>query len=110
MRVEIVVNAAREDGRRLEAIVSDRSAQQTYVWRTKIIRATAAGCGTAKIIRRSDKSKPVVWTWQARFMPEDVAGLTRDKTRMPGKEPLPPGTVQRVIDVALGPAPGEANH
>ena len=43
-------------------------------------------------------------------MSEDVAGLTRDKTRMPGKEPLPRGTVQRVIDVALGPAPEEANH
>jgi hypothetical protein len=110
MRAGIVVNAAREDGRWLEAIVSDRSAQQTHVWRAKIILATAAGCGTAEIMRRSDKSKPVVWTWQARFMPEGVARLTRDKTRMPGKEPLPPGTVRRVVDLALAPAPGEANR
>jgi hypothetical protein len=36
MRAGIVVNAAREDGRWLEAIVSDRSAQQTHVWRSKI--------------------------------------------------------------------------
>ena len=59
-------------------------------------------------MRRSGKSKPVVWTWQARFMAEGVEGLTRDKTRKPGKQPLPTGAVQRVVDLALGPPPGEA--
>jgi hypothetical protein len=33
----------------------------------------------------------------------DLEGLTRDKTRKPGKQPLPTGTVQRVVDLALGP-------
>jgi hypothetical protein len=56
------------------------------------------------------KSKPVVWRWQARFVAEGVEGLTRDKTRKPGKHPLPTGTVQRVVDLALGPPPGEATH
>jgi hypothetical protein len=32
-----------------------------------------------------------VWRWQARFMAEGVEGLTRDKTRKPGKQPLPTG-------------------
>jgi hypothetical protein len=41
----------------------------------------------------------------ARFMAEGVEGLTRDKTRKPGT-----GTVQRVVDPALGPLPGEATH
>jgi Homeodomain-like domain len=58
-----------------------------------------------EILRRSGKSKPVVWRWQARFMAEGVDGLTRDKTRKPGKQPLPTGTVQRVVDLALGPPP-----
>src|SRR3977135_4222883 len=61
-------------------------------------------------MRRSGKSKPVVWTWQAGFMAEGVEGLLRDKTRKPGKPPLPPNTVQRVVDLALGPPPGEATH
>jgi hypothetical protein len=52
-------------------------------------------------MRRSGKGKPVVWRWQARFMAEGVAGLTRDKTRKPGKPPLPAATVQRVVDLAL---------
>ena len=84
------------DRRQLETIVADRSAPQKYVWRAKIILATADGCGTSEIMRRSGKSKPVVWRWQARFMAEGVAGLTRDKTRKPGKPPLPAATVQRV--------------
>src|SRR6266576_1399952 len=43
-------------------------------------------------------------------MAEGVEGLTRDKTRKPGKQPLPTGTVQRVVDLALGPPPGETTH
>jgi hypothetical protein len=110
MRAGIFVNVTRADRHRLGAIVSDRSAPQKHVWRANIILATAEGCGTAEIMRRSGKSKPVVWRWQARFMVEGVEGLTRDKTRKPGKQPLPTGTVQRVVDLALGPPPGVATH
>ena len=87
MRAGIVVTVTPGDRRRLEAIISDRSAPQKHVWRANIILATADGCGTAEIMRRSGKSKPVVWAWQARFMAEGVDGLVRDKTRKPGKEP-----------------------
>lgn len=61
------------------------------LWRAKIILARADGCGTTEIMRRSGKAKPVVWAWasQARFMAEGVEGLTRAKTRKPGKKPLP---------------------
>ena len=110
MRAGIVVTVTRADRRRLEAIVADRGAPQKYVWRANIILATADGCGTAEIMRRSGKSKPVVWRWQARFMAEGVDGLLRDKTRKPGKPPLAPDTVQRVVDLALGPPPGETTH
>jgi hypothetical protein len=50
MRAGIVVNVTRADRRRLEAIVSDRSAPQKHVWRARIILATADGCGTAEIM------------------------------------------------------------
>jgi transposase len=110
MRAGIIVKVSRADRHRLEAIVSDRSAPKKHVWRANIILAAADGCGTAEIMRRSGKSKPVVWQWQARFTAEGVEGLTRDKTRKPGKPPLPAGTVRRVVDLALGPAPGETTH
>ena len=110
MRAGIVVNVTPDDRRQLEAIIGDRNAPQKHVWRAQIILATADGCGTTEIMRRSGKAKPVVWRWQARFMAEGVAGLTRDKTRKPGKPPLPAAIVQRVVDLALSAPPGEATH
>ena len=77
MRAGIVVTVTRTDRCRLEAIVADRSAPQKHVWRAHIILATAEGCGTAEIMRRSGKSKPVVWRWQARFMAEGVEAHPR---------------------------------
>jgi hypothetical protein len=65
MRAGIVVNVTPEDRRRLEAIVADRSAPQKHVWRANIVLATADGCGTFEVMRRSGKSKPVVWRCSA---------------------------------------------
>jgi transposase len=110
MRAGIVVKVSRSDRQRLEAVVADRGSPQKHVWRAEIILATADGCGTAEIMRRSGKAKPVVWRWQERFMREGVDGLLRDKTRKPGKAPLAVETVQRVVDLALGPPPGETTH
>src|SRR5262245_47322115 len=85
MRAGIVVKVTGEDRRRLEAIVLDRSAPQKHVWCAKITLATADGCGTREMMRRSGKAKPVVWRSQERFIQEGVEGLLRDKTRKPGK-------------------------
>ena len=110
MRAGIFVNITRADRHRLEAIARDRSTPQKHVWRAQIILATAEGCGTGEIMRRSGKAKPVVWRWQERFMNEGVDGLLRDKTRKPGKPPLPAATVRKVIDLVTGPPPGETTH
>src|SRR2546428_6660351 len=110
MRAGTVVNVTPVDRRRLEAIVADRCTPQKLVWRAQITLAPADGCGTAEIMRRSGKAKPVVWRWQARFMGQGVDGLLRDKTRKPGKPPLPAATVQKVVDLVTGPPPGETTH
>ena len=67
MRAGTVVNVSAADRRRLEAIVANRSAPQKHAWRAEIVLATAGGYGTAEIMRRTGKSKTVVWRWQARF-------------------------------------------
>jgi transposase len=110
MRAGIIVNVTRADRHQLQAIIRDRGAPQKHVWRAKIILATADGCGTAEIMRRSGKAKPVVWRWQERFMKEGVDGLLRDKTRKPGKRPLSATTVQKVVDLVTSPPPGETTH
>jgi hypothetical protein len=70
MRTGIGFSVTPRDRLRLDAIVGDRNAKQKYVKRAKVILATADGCGTNEIIRRSELRKPVVWRWQKRFMHE----------------------------------------
>src|SRR5436190_15048411 len=103
MRSGIVVNVTPADRRKLKAIVANPDTPPQHLWRANIILATAEGCGTVEIMRRTGKSKAVVWRWQASFMAEGVAGLTRDRPRGPGRPALPVATVQRVIDLANGP-------
>ena len=52
MRKGIVVNVNGEDRLRLAAIVAKRNSPQKHVWRVRIILLTAAGLGTAEIMRR----------------------------------------------------------
>src|SRR3954447_16743552 len=110
MREGITVEVSATDRARLEAVVADRNSRQKHVWRARIVLATADGCGTVEITRRNGKSKPCVWRWQERFTREGVSGLLRDKTRKPGKAPLPAATVKRVVELTLGEPPGEATH
>jgi transposase len=110
MRKGIVVNVKAADRRRLAAIVANRNSPQKHVWRSQIVLLTADGFGTAEIMRRTGKSKSVVWRWQERFMQAGVEGLLRDKTRPSRKPPLEQVVIARVIDLTAGPPRGEATH
>src|SRR5262249_6345820 len=110
MREGIIVEVSAADRERLAAVVADRNSRQKHVWRARIILATAAGCGTAEVMRRSGVSKPCVWRWQEGFMREGVAGLLREKTRKPGLPPLPSTLVDRMVALTLTEPPGEATH
>ena len=89
MRTGISFDVSASDRLRLEELIADRNTPGKVVWRSKIILGTADGLGTNAIQRASGKSKPCVWRWQERFAAEGVEGLTRDKTRRPGTQPLP---------------------
>ena len=110
MRTGIDFDLSAADRARLEAIAADPNSRQKHAWRARIILATAEGCGTAEVMRRAGVSKPCVWRWQERFMREGVPGLLRDRTRKPGKAPLPAATVERVVELTLEEPPGEATH
>ncbi len=51
-----------------------------------------------------------MWRWQKRFAEEGVDGLLRERTRPPGKPPLSPGTVAKVLALPCSEPPGEATH
>ena len=105
MRSGVSIRVSKANRKRLEALVTDVTTPQKHVSRAKIILLTAEGCGTTEIMRRTAKSKPTVWRWQARFMNEGVGGLLYDKTRPPGIPPLPPEVVQQVVRLTFGPPP-----
>ena len=110
MRKGIVVEVKAADRARLEAVVANRNSPQKHVWRCCIVLLTADGLGTAEIMRRTGKSKSVVWRWQERFMQEGVEGLLRDKTRPSRIPPLPQATIEAVIALTAGDPPGETTH
>jgi transposase len=110
MRTGIIVRVTAADRARLRAIVADGNMPQKHMWRAKIVLLTADGHGTSEIMRRTGKSKSVVWRWQERFMHAGVDGLLKDKSRPPGKKPLPPSVIERVIALTGQPPPGEATH
>ena len=110
MRTGITFEVTAADRTRLEAIAADRNSPQKHVWRANIVLLTGAGCGTAEIMRRTGKAKTCVWRWQERYMREGVDGLLRDKTRPSRKPPLCKETVTRVVELTLGPPPGEVTH
>ena len=62
---------------RLEGLIASRNTPSKVVWRAKIVLATADGCGTNEIMRRTGKSKPCVWRWQERYIEAGVDGLIR---------------------------------
>jgi hypothetical protein len=59
MREGISIEVSPADCERLAAVVADRNSRQKHVWRAWIILATAEGCGTAEIMRRSGVSNAV---------------------------------------------------
>jgi len=110
MRENVSFDVSAADRTRLRLLVSDRNTPAKVVWRAKIILASADGLGTMAIMRATGKSKPCVWRWQERFAAEGVDGLTRDKTRKPGRAPLSAAVKRKVLAKTAGETLPEATH
>ena len=109
MREGISFEVSAADRERLAAVVAGRSSRQKHVWRAAIILASAEGCGTAEIMRRAGVSKP------ASGAGSNVHGsgrrwLAADKTRRPGKAPVPKEAVAALVERTLAEPPGETTH
>ncbi|GLS30826.1 hypothetical protein SAMN04488498_13625 [Mesorhizobium albiziae] len=90
MRNGISFTVSASDRQRLQAIVAAPGSPQKHVWRARIVLLSGDGLGTSAIMAETDKSKTCVWRWQERFMHEGGGGLLRDRSRLPGKAPVPP--------------------
>ena len=111
MRTGVHFKVSAEQRRQLEAIAADGNSRQKHAWRARIILLSDEGYGTMAIAAKAGvSSKATVWRWQRRFMEEGVEGLLRDKTRKPGKPPVPEATVRKVVGTALSDPPAEETH
>ena len=99
-----------EDRARLAAVIQDRSSPQKHVQRAKIILRSAERRSVLDVARQSGVSRPAVWRWQRRYAEQGVDGLLRDKTRKPGKPPLPARMVAKVLALTCSEPPANATH
>jgi transposase len=95
---------------RLERLVANGNTAQKHVRRARIVLLTAEGLSNAEAARQSHTSLPTVRRWQKRFRAKGVDGLLKDATRPPGTPPVPPETVERVVELTLQKPLGEATH
>ena len=98
------------DRKRLAAIIADRNRPQKHVQRACIILHSGERLPVLEVTRRAGASRPAVWRWQQRFAEAGIEGLLRDKTRLPGKAPLPPETVAQVLSITCSEPLGEVTH
>jgi hypothetical protein len=108
MAQEVCVIVGTEYRARLAAIVDDRNRPLKHIQRAHIILFSADRLPVLQVARRAGTSRPAAWRWQKRYAEAGVDGLLRDKTRPPGRKPVPTATVARVL--ALSEPPGEATH
>jgi transposase len=106
--VNVIVDA--EDRARLAAVVGDRNRPQKHVQRARIVLLSAERLPVLTVANAVGVSRPAVWRWQQRFAEAGVDGLLRDRTRKPGKPPLSPATVAKVLELPCTEAPGGATH
>src|ERR671914_2100218 len=108
MAQEVSVIVRDDDRARLEALVGDRNARKKHAQRAEIVLLSAARLAVAEVARRVGVSRPAVWRWQRRYAEAGVEGLLRDKTRPPGRKPVPTATVAKVLALTQSEPPGEA--
>ncbi len=110
MAQDVCVIVGADERARLAAVVGDLSRPLKHVQRARIVLFSAERLPVLEVARRAGVSRPAVWRWQRRFAEEGVDGLLRDKTRPPGKPPLPPATVAKVLALTCAEPPGEVTH
>src|SRR5215468_3671154 len=110
MAQEVCVTVSAEDRVHLAVIIDDRNRPLKHIQRAQIILLSADRLPVLQVAQRAGTSRPAVWRWQERYAEAGVEGLLRDKTRPPGRKPVPTATVARVLALTQSEPLGEATH
>lgn len=94
----------------LEALASNGNTAQKIAKRARIVLLTADGLSVNAIMREANASKTSVWNWPKRYLEAGIDGLKRDKSKKPGKAPLPDAVKSKVVEMAATSRPENATH
>jgi transposase len=108
-RIEpITIEAVDRD--ELERLVRDRNTAQKVVWRARIVLLAAQGLRAGAIAAATGKSQLTVRRWRRRFLAKGVAGLVKDASRPPRRQPLTAEKIAEVVRMTLHAPPPHATH
>ena len=118
MAQDLCVLVGVEDRERLAVVIGDRNRPHKHVQRARIVLHSADRLAVAQLARLVGVSRPAVWRWQRRvwrwqrrFAQTGVDGLLHDKTRRPGKAPVPARDRGKgVLALTCAEPPGQVTH
>jgi hypothetical protein len=109
MAQTVCVLLSASDRKRLETIASDRNQPRKHIERVE--GGTCCDEPPAQCSKWQDRCQsPGGVALAAAFRREGPDGLLRDKTRKPGKPPIPAETVARAVALTCGEPPPGATH
>jgi transposase len=104
------IKLTRKDRAALEALASNGNTPQKIARRARIVLLTADGLSVNAIMREANASKTSVWNWPKRYLEAGIEGLRKDKSKKPGKAPLPDAVKAKVVEMAATSRPENATH
>jgi len=91
-------------------LASNGNTPQKIAKRARIVLLTADGLSVNAIMREANASKTSVWNWPKRYLEAGIEGLRKDKSKKPGKAPLPDAVKAKVVEMAATSRPENATH
>src|SRR5215204_917301 len=89
----------------LESMVAKSSSEARLVRRARVVLLSADGVGGAEIATRLDLTPEAVSRIRRRFRDKGIAGLAERHRSGRKDNRVPPGTVERIVQLAMSPPP-----
>jgi transposase/DNA-binding CsgD family transcriptional regulator len=87
-----------EERAEIDHLITDGRTPQKLARRARIIALAADGMPNRRIAAVLGLSRPTVIAQRRRFEEMGLRGLVKDRTRRPGRQPLPAATVKKIVD------------
>lgn len=111
MRNGISFTVSASDGQRLQAIFAALGTPRKHVWRARIVLLSSDGLAPRQSWLRPTSPRPVSGAGRnGSCTKASMDGLLRDRSRPPGKAPVPPKHVAEIVRLTQAPPPHEATH